>query len=180
MAYERCICGKHVYDTSRHSSCPYCAELSSSSDAASNQNQGGSEKNMGIGNARKTRIVGYEEVAQLDNDVLPVVAWLVVEKGKGQGLDKRITSGMNKIGRARDNDVCLDMGDDSISSKHALIAYDPEDKIFMIQNWEGRNPPKVNGKMVMSSQILQAHDKIRLGNTILRFVPLCGEHFGWG
>lgn len=142
--------------------------------------------NFAAPSSNKTRIViggssqGNEESKTIDfGEIMPVVAWLVIVNGKGQGHDLRVTPGMNSIGRER-GDIVLDFGEGSVSrEKHAFIAYDSDENQFMIAHGEGKNLTKVNGKMVMGQQELQAYDRISIGTTELMFVPLCGGDFSW-
>lgn len=160
MAQIRCPSGTHVYDSSKHKTCPFCKP---------SQQKGKT--------SATTVIVGSDSSSMSTSS--PAVAWLVIVKGKGQGQDLRVSSGMNKIGREA-GDITLPFGDKTISrEKHAFLAYDPDENFFLIQHGEGRNPLKVNGKMVMTSQGLSPFDRIKLGKTELLFVPLCNEVFNW-
>ena len=73
------------------------------------------------------------------------------------------STGDNKIGRER----------------HAMIAYDPEEKVFFFGPADGKSIVRLNGKMVMVPAEIQAYDVITIGATKLMFVPLCGERFSW-
>lgn len=127
----------------------------------------------------KTRVVFGGDKAADFGEVMPVVGWLVVIGGPGQGRDVRITPGMNTIGR-ESGGIVLNFGDESISrEKHAMLAYDPDGNSFMIAHGDGKNLTKVNGRTLMSPQELGAYDRIRMGNTEMVFVPLCGQDFSW-
>ena len=113
----------------------------------------------------------------------PVVGWLVCVEGPDRGRDYRIHTGYNRIGRAENMDICI-TGDPHISrSRHAMIAYDPEERLFFFGPDEGKSIVRLNGKLVMSPSELHAYDVITLGAsaspTRLMFVPFCGERFGW-
>lgn len=170
MAQQRCASGEHVYDTEKHTSCPFCHSPANHKESS---NQPHRRKAKGV----TTVIVGGKKSLASPNN--PAVGWLVIIKGYGQGNDLRIINGMNMIGRDK-GEICLPFGDTSISrEKHAFIAYDPGNNFFMINHGEGKNPLKVNNKMVMSSQELQPYDRITLGQTKLLFVPLCSKYFNW-
>lgn len=201
MAIRRCNTGEHTYDDSQHSSCPYCRKtrlaMPPGGIASDNmdipppfappfspamQNKTTPAPGMAGGHTSggsKTRVVfGGGETADFD-EVLPVVGWLVIINGKGVGHDLRIVPGMNHIGRDK-GELLLNFGDASISrEKHARLAYDADDDSFLLAHLDGKNLTKVNGKTVMDTYTLKANDRIRMGETELLFVPLCGQHFSW-
>lgn len=109
----------------------------------------------------------------------PVVGWLVCVDGPAEGTDYRIRAGYNYIGRGENMDICI-LGDNSIGrERHAMIAYDPQEKIYFFGPADGRSIVRKNDKMVMVPTELAAYDVVRIGSTKLMFVPLCGEHFNW-
>ncbi|MCD8118337.1 MAG: FHA domain-containing protein [Lachnospiraceae bacterium] len=109
----------------------------------------------------------------------PVVGWLVCIDGPDKGHDYRIHTGYNQIGRAEHMDICI-RGDQKISrEKHALIAYDDEEKVFFFGPSEGKNIVRVNGRMVMVPTELHRGDILTIGTSRLIFVPLCDENFDW-
>ena len=74
----------------------------------------------------------------------------------------------------------LDFGDNSISREnHAAIAFDAEQNVFFIGHGGKANLVRCNNMPVLSTQALSAGDRIRIGETTLRFVPLCGGDFSW-
>ena len=112
----------------------------------------------------------------------PPVGWLVVVSGPGQGASLTLGNGRNSIGRDASQRVVLDFGDELISrADHATITYDPHPrgKKFHIQQGGGTNLIYVNDQPVLAPQELPANTHILLGNTTLRFVPLCGKEFDW-
>jgi len=109
----------------------------------------------------------------------PVVGWLVCVEGPAEGTDYRIRAGYNYIGRSENMDICI-LGDNNIGrERHAMIAYDPQEKIYFFGPADGRSIVRKNDKMVMVPTELAAYDVVRIGSTKLMFVPLCGEHFNW-
>lgn len=109
----------------------------------------------------------------------PVTGWLVCVDGPARGKDFRIRAGYNYIGRAEHMDICI-TGDNKIGrERHAMIAYDPEEKVFFFGPADGKSIVRLNGKMVMVPSEIQAYDVITIGATKLMFVPLCGERFSW-
>ena len=110
----------------------------------------------------------------------PPVGWLVVVSGPGQGASLTLGNGGNSIGRDASQRVVLDFGDEMISrTGHATVTYDPLNKKFHIQHGGGTNLTYVNDQPVLAPQELPANTHILLGNTTLRFVPLCGKEFDW-
>ena len=118
--------------------------------------------------------------AELD-DRIPTVGWLVVIKGRGWGESVTLGLNNNTIGRSKEeNRVALPFGDSTISKKkHSIITFDPQDKKFYIREGESNNLTRVNNKPVLAPLELQGGEDIQLGETTLKFVPFCGENFGW-
>ncbi|MBY6068933.1 FHA domain-containing protein [Leisingera aquaemixtae] len=152
---------------------------------------------MGRGASRagrvKTRLLGFSPAQAPGSDPFSrsaegaapgytqfPVGWLAVVQGPGRGAAFTLFSGVSVIGRGEDQTVRLDFGDNSISrDNHAAIAYDPEQKSFYIGHGGKANLVRRNGRPVLSTEELAAGDVIRIGETTLRFVPLCGADFGW-
>jgi len=111
----------------------------------------------------------------------PVVGWLVVVAGPGRGRSVTLGYGMNPIGRDPGNRVCLPFGDQLVSRlKHATITYDPRGRKFFIQHGDSSNLTYLGEVPVLAPAELTGGESIRLGNdTVLKFVPLCGEDFDW-
>lgn len=109
----------------------------------------------------------------------PTAGWLVCTEGPARGMDYRIRCGYNYIGRSEHMDICI-RGDNRISrERHALVAYDQEERVFFFGPADGKSIVRVNGKMVMGPTGIQAYDIVSVGATKLLFVPLCGERFNW-
>jgi hypothetical protein len=110
----------------------------------------------------------------------PVVGWLVIVKGPGRGRSVNLGYGMNSVGREPDNRVPLPFGDALISRrKHAVITYDPRGRKFYIQQGESSNLTYVGDTPVLAPTLLEGGESISMGETELRFVPLCGAEFDW-
>ncbi len=114
-----------------------------------------------------------------EENVDPVVGWLVILKGPGKGNSIPLGHGLNMIGRSTTQRVPLAYGDTLMSSEdHAKIIY--EDREFFITHGSGKNITKVNGKMVANLTPLENHAMIQLTKvTTLAFVALCGTDFDW-
>ena len=110
----------------------------------------------------------------------PPVGWLVVVQGLGQGNVVTIGNGSNAIGRDPSERICLDFGDTLISrQRHALITYDPKGKKFYVQQGDGKNLTYIGDTPVLTPTELEGFSFIQMGETVLLFVPLCGERFDW-
>ena len=114
-------------------------------------------------------------------DRIPIVGWLVVVKGPGWGESVTLGLNNNTIGRSKeDNRVALPFGDGTISKKkHSIITFDPQDRKFYIREGESNNLTRVNNKPVLAPLELHGGEEIQLGETTMKFVPFCGEDFGW-
>ncbi len=153
---------------------------------------------MGRGGARragrvKTRLLGFDSLGGANADpfetgqaapAAPVsrfpVAWIVVVGGPGRGASFTLFNGVSAIGRGEDQPVRLDFGDTSISrTNHAVVAYDSEQRKFFVGHGGKANIVRLNGKPVLSTEELAHNDVIRIGETTLRFLALCGADFDW-
>lgn len=142
----------------------------------------------------KTRLIGFEhsdgDVVDLFNDVPAAkpaaksvqfpVGWVVITEGPGRGECIALMAGMSQIGRGEDQAVKLDFGDNSISrANHATIVYDTDSKDFLLGHGGKSNIVRLNDKPLISTERLNSGDVIRIGETVLRFVALCGPTFSW-
>jgi hypothetical protein len=110
------------------------------------------------------------------------VGWVVVTKGPGITAAYPVTSGSNRIGRQGDNDIVLHHGDEGISRvAHARITYDPRSRQFYLHSGEGRGLVYLVGQQqpVMAPTALESGSEFEIGDTRLRFVPLCSSAFDW-
>ncbi len=108
------------------------------------------------------------------------VGWMVVVAGPGRGASFPLYDGVSRVGRGDDQTVSLNFGDNSISREnHISIAYDAEDNTFYVGHSGKSNLVRLNRKPLLSTEQLTSGDQIRLGETTLRFVALCGDGFSW-
>jgi len=106
--------------------------------------------------------------------------WVVIIKGPGRGTSIAIGAGVSQIGRGDDQAIQLDFGDTSVSREnHAAIAFDDEERKFYIGQGGKANIVRLNGKPVLSTEVLSDGDLIRIGETTMAFVAFCGEDFVW-
>jgi len=119
-----------------------------------------------------------DEAAAMDD---PVVGWLVVIKGPGQGQSAKIGAGMNTIGRSEDERVALPFGDQQISSTdHLRIIYDDQSRSFMVVPGTGKNVSRINGQIIAMPTTLENYTTIQLTKTTaVRFVAFCTTDFDW-
>ena len=105
---------------------------------------------------------------------------MVVVEGPGRGASFALMSGVSQIGRGEDQTVRLDFGDTSISrNNHAAVAYDDEQTKFFLGHGGKSNLVRKNGMPVLSTEELANGDTIRIGETTLKFIAMCGEEFRW-
>ncbi len=105
----------------------------------------------------------------------PPVGWLVCIDGPERGMDYRIRSENNSIGRSETMRVCI-AGDEGIAREnHAFLTYDPESNTYFIRPGIATGMVYHNRTPVFTPIELKPFDEIKLGKTTLLFVPLCGE-----
>jgi hypothetical protein len=141
----------------------------------------------------KTRLLGFDSSLGMGTDpfesgqaappaavVRFPVGWIVVVGGPGRGASFTLFNGVSAIGRGDDQPVKLDFGDTSISrTNHAVVAYDNEQRKFFLGHGGKANIVRLNGKPVLTTEELGHNDLIRIGETTLRFLALCGPDFDW-
>lgn len=132
--------------------------------------------------AARTQLVrGKRQISRQSFFQDPVVGWLVVVGGPGLGAYRPIYEGNNTVGRAANQRIPIDFGDDAISSEEqAYIRYDGGERSFLfVPNLAKTNVVAINDKRPTAAVQLQAMDLITMGRTQLVFVPLCGQDFDW-
>ena len=124
------------------------------------------------------RVAGETPVEDAMTD--PLVGWLVVIAGPGQGNSVKLGHGMNSIGRSEGQRCRLDFGDTEISRKmHATVTYDPRGRKFYLMHGGGQNLTYVGDTPVLQPILLNGGEVIALGKTTLKFIALCGPDFDW-
>jgi hypothetical protein len=93
-----------------------------------------------------------------------VYGWLDMLDGNASQYPLRTTN--VRIGRHRDNDICLQ--NDSISRRHALLHFNADNRRFVITDLGGDNGVIVN-KVKQQSHELSDGDLVELGEVRLRF-----------
>ncbi len=129
-------------------------------------------ENDSFGKTRPSR-PDYEE-----DQIEPVVGWLVCIEGPMKGQDFRLHDGYNYIGR-ESGDIVI-QGDSTISrQKHAIVSFYSKRGNFYVGPGDGRNIIELNDEPVMSPVVLESYDVITLGNTKLLLIAMCGKRFSW-
>jgi diguanylate cyclase (GGDEF)-like protein len=102
-------------------------------------------------------------------------ASLIVLRGEEIGRDFRLRRSPMSVGRSTTADICLP--DDGASREHARVDYRgtgrADDATFWVTDLGSTNHTFVNGERVDSVE-LRDGDKVRIGDTILKFVVLDG------
>jgi FHA domain len=147
----------------------------------------------------KTRVLGFEpqpaavvplfDEGRLDDDALPhrkanmimyPAGWLAVIAGSGRGAVFPLLQGISQIGRGTDQTVALDFGDMAISRQnHASVAYDGSSHQFHVGHGGKSNLVRLNGKPLLSTEVLSDGDEIQIGETTLMLKVLCTPAFNW-
>lgn len=110
----------------------------------------------------------------------PVAGFLVVVNGPGRGSVYRLGYGINSIGRDAAQRISLDHGDLRVSREtHCVVTFDPAVRKFYVQAGEGPGLTYLDNEAVLKPEELASGNHLRLGDTELRFLALCGEDFGW-
>jgi len=109
----------------------------------------------------------------------PVVGWLICLRGEHFGESFNVYSGRNSIGRSHSNRICISRDVSVSREKHAWIVYDPRKRSFLLQPGEVRGLVYLNGNILTKPAEIRGDERIEIGNTILKLVPLCGEYFSW-
>ena len=192
MAITRCPNG-HFYDPETNESCPWCAvpaenlqgtrrvfpETTAMPDSGATVKLTSPNQQKGASGRSPLNEGHTVAVFKKKTGIDPVVGWIVCIEGPDRGRDYRIRSEKNVIGRADSMDICIS-GDETISrSDHAYVVYDPKKNIFRIQAGLSRGLIYLNGEEVISSENLNAYDRIEMGESTFMLVPFCGENFQW-
>lgn len=170
----RCQNG-HYYDNAKYHACPYCGM---SDDALQKTVARISEDQVkkAVEPAQQATIA---KSVKVNSGIEYVVGWLVCVEGPEKGKDYRLHSERNFIGRAPEMDVSIQK-DNAISRlNHAVISYNDRAKTFRLSSGEVRGIIYLNSEEVSMPTELKSGDIIEIGESSLRFVPLCGTDFSW-
>lgn len=199
MAMKQCENG-HLYDDSKTPECPYCSGASSigktiplSDDTADDFKINPTEflgsvspaniREMGVtrapiddvGTEFKTTFI--DEV--INSEIKPVRGWLVVVEGAKKGIDYRLHTGKNTVGRAKNNDVFFDFDNTVSSEENVVITYDERNNMFFIQSGKGKNNVYINDAILLEARQIKDNDVIEIGKTKLVLRTFCNETFNY-
>ena len=205
MAVVKCNNG-HFYNNSESATCPYCSgggsmgktiPLGNTVDA-SGVAAGGSAvgQTVMLDNVNTIPLGGADipvtkPVAdpvygrtmiideQKNSEIEPVRGWLVVVDGEKRGLDFRIHTGSNYVGRSNKNDICFDFDQTISKEKCCDIKYDDRTKQFYILLGEGANNIYINNKILLQPTEIKDYDIIEIGQTKMIFRSLCNDSFDY-
>lgn len=107
------------------------------------------------------------------------VGWLIAIEGNDLGTDYRIVDGKNLVGRDPNMNISIQKDKSVSRDTHTVILYDAEGHDFYLLPNEGKGTVHLNKQIALSPTKLHKGDKIKIGNTLLYFLPLCDEDFDW-
>jgi hypothetical protein len=121
----------------------------------------------------------YDQKIKVPVSKEPVVGWLVCTSGKYFGQSFQLKSGRNFIGRTSEMDVALE-GEQTVSrNRHAVIIYEPKERMFIAQPGDSRELFYINDEVVLDNTVLKPYDVINLGKVNLLMIPFCSKEFAW-
>ena len=84
------------------------------------------------------------------------------------------------MGRGADQIIPLDFGDNAISREQAVLTFDETSNRYLIAPCTGSKALMYAGEnIVVGETVLTDREIIRIGDTSLLFVALCGDAFAW-
>ncbi len=195
MSITICPNGHH-YNTDDNPTCPYCEKVKSrdirigwyNPDSDSLNDIPKTEPIYGIHDEpmKTVPLTPQDDKTQIaflkEDEPQPVVGWLVCIEGPDKGIDFCLQGVKSTIGRRKDSSVCLSDPRISRDGFPALVVYDDrKSHRFYLANGDSssQNTVELQGNMLLGQSILNAYDKIRIEDTVLMFVPFCGEDFYW-
>ena len=110
--------------------------------------------------------------------VRPVVGWLVCVQGPDIGKDFRLHTHFNRVGRLDNQDVCL--SDPRVSREHFTVSYDLMNSQYYAEMQSGGNTMVyINGQPLGGRIMLKKGDQIKVGDSMLVFIPLEEQDVKW-
>lgn len=170
----------HYYDPEKHTICPYCSlDIDDFVINIPKQTANYGNVRMDVETYGKTMPIYEEKTEVKEENVEPVVGWLVIISQDKKGKDYRILTGRNRIGKSAKNEISLSHDLSVLEDEHANIIYDPLSSKFFLSLGSGRGLAYLNEQLVMSETVIQKGDHIKIGSTEMVFVPFCTESFKW-
>ena len=169
MKLSKCDNG-HFFDSDKYPECPYCNTAllkDSGSGIVVPAHAAGDAGAPGVPLAPAT-------------PEGPVTGWLVVLNGIKGGCDYRLGEGRSFFGLdpANENAPTPLSPDAPLSARLLIIAYDPATAEFTALPGAGQALVYLNGKAILTPQLLKSNDELNLGDARLRFIAFCGN-FRW-
>ena len=109
--------------------------------------------------------------------IRPVVGWLVCVQGNDIGKDFRLHANFNPVGRGSNQDVCIN--DEFVSREHFVVSYDMVNNRYFADMGQGKSFVYINGYPLGARTQLKKGDQIKVGNTLLVFIPLEQQDVKW-
>ncbi|WP_067141530.1 FHA domain-containing protein [Oceanivirga salmonicida] len=160
MQLERCEKG-HIFNVLKDKTCPYCI-------LSKEENKYDMENDTVI-----------KTLAYIEENVDPVVAWLVCIEGAERGKEYRLKDGRNFVGSSPNMDVCI-LGDDKIAKEnHFSISYNNKQRIFVISPGSSGNIIYVDKKALYETKTIENFSLIEVCDTKLVLIQFCGDNFSW-
>lgn len=188
MSIVQCPNG-HFYNNETFKQCPICSGVGSTIPdvaiaAAGTVLPGGQSLNEDDG---PTVLLQADDeaktVAMYDSQeysIEPVTGWLVCCEGAERGRDFRLGGGINSIGKGGNNRISLKEDTIPEGEVAAMLAFAERKRSFLISiPVDSQIEVQINGEPLSSQTLLQPRDELRIGNTLLRFIPFCDDNFIW-
>ncbi len=93
-------------------------------------------------------------------------AWVKVVRGRQEGKEFTLSKSSSVVGKDERCDIAL-FGDNKIARKHADLY--SKSQQYVLHNRVMEAPTLVNGASVNGAQVLNNHDRIQVGDTVLLF-----------
>lgn len=191
MPVTQCANG-HFYDDAKYTVCPHCEQALPGQGPGDGTREPSTRLHGGEqGAIAKKRLMEFVQstvpetrdektigIYAVQNNLNPVVGWLVCVEGSEKGRDYRLHAGRNFAGRSLKMDISLPDDPSVHRDHHCSIIYEPTKQQFLLAAGDGQ-PPFHNGEMVSGVAALHAGDRIEIGGSMFSFVPFCGEDFKW-
>ena len=122
--------------------------------------------------------VGTNPAQKESTRVRPVVGWLVCVQGPDIGKDFRLHTHFNRVGRLEGQDVQLT--DKTVSREnHFTVTYDMVNHRYFAEMGNGSTLVYVNGQSLGARAMLKKGDQIKVGESLLVFIPLEQQDVKW-
>ena len=113
-------------------------------------------------------------------DLALTAGWLVITSEKGRGRSYPVKLGRNKLGRGRENAICIEVGDSTISKdNHVTLAADPKTKRFFAIPGDSTNFAYLNDEPLLEARALEDKAVLQVGATVFTFVQFAGNYVDW-